>query len=59
MDEETKEEITSALIEAIWLMRWSDNKESMHAVLTTKEAELMVENIHKELDKSGYQIVKK
>ena len=52
--------IYTALINAIWIMRWTDkSKESMFAVLTTEEAEQICNNIIEELDKVGYQIVKK
>lgn len=52
-------DIDLTLLEAIWIMRWSDNKEVLYAVLTVEEAEQMCDNIIKELDKAGYKIVKK
>lgn len=60
MTEEEKDEIQDALLKAIWIMRWTDeDKQSMYAVLKVDEAMEMVEEIHKELDKAGYKIVKK
>ena len=55
-----EEEIEYALLDAVWLMRWTDEeKQSMYAVLEVEEAEQMVKDIVKELDKAGYKIVKK
>ena len=60
MTEEEKDESQDALLKAIWIMRWTDeDKQSMYAVLKVDEAMEMVEEIHKELDKAGYKIVKK
>lgn len=60
MTEEEKDEIQDALLKAIWIMRWTDeNKHGMYAVLKVDEAMEMVKDIHKELDKAGYKIVKK
>jgi len=54
-----KDEITEALLEAIWVMRWNKDKSAMTAVLTVEEAELMCDDILKELNKAGFKIVKK
>ena len=55
-----KQEIENALLEAVWLTRWTDeNKQSMYAVLESEEAIQMVKDIVKELSKAGYKIVKK
>ena len=54
-----EEEIENALMEAIWIMRWTDNNEALHSVLEVEEAEKMVQDIVKELDKAGYEITKK
>lgn len=48
-----------ALLEAIWLMRWNENRTVTYAVLTVEEAYKMCEDIIIELDKAGYKIVKK
>lgn len=57
--EDEKENIQLALLDAIWTMRWTDNKEAMYAVLTTEEAFQIVKDIYIELDKIGYEIKKK
>lgn len=59
MSKEDNQEIESALMEAIWIMRWSENGESLHSVLEVDEAEKMCEDILIELNKAGYKIVKK
>lgn len=57
--EDEKENIEIALLEAIWTMRFSENKKSMYAVLTVEEAQQIVKDIFIELDKIGYEIRKK
>ena len=57
-DNET-ENIEIALLEAIWTMRWTTNKEAMYAVLEVEEAQQIVKDIFIELDKIGYEIKKK
>lgn len=52
-------ELFLALMEAIWIMRWTDNKEALYAVLEVEEAQEMAVNILKELDKAGYILIKK
>lgn len=54
-----KEIIENALLEAVWINRWTENKEALYAVLKTEEAFQIVQNIYDELDKIGYKIVKK
>ncbi len=51
--------LTHPLLEAVWLMRWNNDKTAMKAVLTEREACQMCNNIVKELDKAGYKIVRK
>lgn len=57
--ENEQENIELALLEAIWVMRWSKNKESLYAVLEVEEAQKIVKDIFVELDKIGYEIRKK
>lgn len=57
--EDKKEDIDIALLEAIWTMRFSENKESIYAVLTVEEAQQIVKDIYIELDKIGYEIKNK
>jgi hypothetical protein len=59
MDEEIREEIEDALLNAIWIMRWTENNEAMYAPLEPMEADQIVKDIFIELDKAGYQITKK
>jgi hypothetical protein len=54
-----KEIIENALLEAIWISRWTQNNQALYAVLTSEEAFQIVKNIHDELDKIGYKITKK
>lgn len=56
---ELPEDVENSLLDAVWTMRWTENKESMYAVLEPEEAMRIVENIVKELDKIGYEIKKK
>jgi SHS2 domain-containing protein len=57
--DDNKENIELALLEAIWTMRWTENKEAMYAVLTVEEAQQIMKDIFIELDKIGYEIKKK
>ena len=57
--ENEQENIELALLEAIWISRWTSNNGALVAVLTTEEALQMVKDIHIELDKIGYEIRKK
>lgn len=54
-----KENVELALLDAIWTMRWTENKQAMYAVLTVEEAQQIVKDIFIELDKIGYEIKKK
>ncbi len=54
-----KDKIEEALLEAVWFMRWNEDETALNAVLDSKEALQIVQNIFKELDKAGYKIVKK
>ena len=53
------EELELTLLEAVWLMRWNKEKTAMTAVLTEEEATQMCKDIVDELDKAGYEIVRK
>lgn len=57
--DEEKDLIRDTLLEAVWIMRWSENKEALYAVLEPEEAMKIVDDIFIELDKIGYQIKKK
>jgi len=52
-------EIENAIMEAIWISRWNEQHTALKAVLTVKEAQEIVKEVINELDKSGYEIVKK
>ena len=54
-----KKEIESALMEAIYILRWTENKKALYAVLTIEETKKMVKDIFTELDNIGYEIRKK
>jgi hypothetical protein len=51
--------IENALLEAIWVSRWTKNKQAIYAVLETDEAFQIINDIYIELDKIGYEIRKK
>ena len=53
------EELEVTLLNAVWLMRWNEEKTVMKAVLTEEEATQMCKDIVEELDKAGYKIVPK
>ena len=57
MKEKTK--IETALLEAIWISRWTENKQALISVLTEEEAMQIVSNILTELNNIGYEIKKK
>ena len=52
------DDVETALIEAIYISRWSENGESLQAVLTPDETEQIVKNIFIELENIGYEIKK-
>lgn len=54
-----QEKISDALLEAVWTMRWTENKQALYAVLEPEEAMKIVKDIFIELDKIGYEIKKK
>ena len=54
-----QENIELALLEAVWVTRWTKNKQALIAVLEPEEAEQIVKDIFIELDKIGYEIKKK
>lgn len=54
----SEEEICNILIESLWTMRWTENKEALYAVLTSEESEHIVENILNNLTSNGYTIIK-
>ncbi len=53
-----EEELTLALLEAIWTMRWNKEKTAMSAVLTVEEANKIAEDIPTKLKEAGYRIIK-
>lgn len=53
-----KEKIENALMEAIYISRWTENEEALIAVLTPEETELVLKNIVFELKRIGYEIKK-
>jgi hypothetical protein len=53
------DEIDEVLLEAIWISRWNKDKTALTAVLTPEESIKMCKDIKQELDKAGYEIVKK
>lgn len=57
LTDEEKQEVEDVLMEATWISRWSENKQSLHAVLEPEEAMQIVKDIFDELEKSGYEIV--
>jgi len=57
--ENEQENIELALMEAVYISRWTPNGEAIYAVLTPEEAEQVVKDIFFELDKIGYEIKKK
>ena len=59
LSEDDQDKIVLALLEAIWIMRWNDTKTAMTAALTVKEANKITNDIVKELNKAGFEIVKK
>lgn len=52
------EKIENALTEAIYISRWTANKEALIAVLTPDETEQVVKNIFIELNRIGFEIKK-
>ncbi|MPQ45542.1 hypothetical protein GCQ56_00860 [Marinifilum sp. N1E240] len=48
-----------ALLEAIYIMRWNKDKTSLTAVLTPEECDKIIKSIYENIEKEGYQIVKK
>lgn len=57
--ETPQEIIETALMEAIYISRWNEDKTALCAVLTTEETEQMLSDIFSELDYIGYEIRKK
>jgi len=57
--ENERENIELALLEAIWISRWTTNGQALVAVLEVEEAQQIVKDIFFELDKIGYEIKKK
>jgi hypothetical protein len=54
-----KDIIETALLEAVWISRWSQSGQGLSAVLNEGEAHHIVDNIFVELEKIGYEIKKK
>jgi len=55
-EQEEQEKIECALLDAVWITRWTDNKQALFAILEPEEAELSVKNIFSELNNIGYEI---
>lgn len=53
------ENIELALMEAVYISRWTVSKAALYAVLTPEETQQIVKDIFIELDKIGYEIRKK
>jgi hypothetical protein len=53
------ENIEFALMEAVYISRWTASKSALYAVLTPEETQQIVKDIFIELDKIGYEIRKK
>ena len=51
--------IETALLEAVWISRWTQSGQGLVAALSDGEAHHIVDNIFEELDKIGYEIKKK
>lgn len=56
---EKNEEVANLMLEAVWIMRWNKKQTALAAVLEPEEAMKIVAEIFDELDKHGYEIVKK
>ena len=54
-----KDKISEVLLDAIWVTRWNEPAKLGLPIIDSIEAIQMIERIFKELDKSGYKIVKK
>jgi hypothetical protein len=51
--------IENALLEAIYISRWTENGQGLYAVLEADEAFQIINDIYIELNKIGYKICKK
>lgn len=56
---EEKENLECALLEAIYISHWTENKQALYAVLEPEEAEKIVKDIFIELDKNNFEITRK
>jgi hypothetical protein len=54
-----REVIETALLEAVWISRWTQSSQGLYAVLSEGEAHHIIDNIFEELNKIGYEIRKK
>lgn len=52
-------DIDKVILEAVWIMRWTENQKAMYAVLSVEEARSVVLDVQAKLDEAGYKIVKK
>lgn len=59
LSDKEKEEVENLLLEAVWVSRWTPNKQALIAVLESEEAMQIAKDIFSELEKAGYEIVKK
>lgn len=59
MHKKIEEEVEDALLEAVWVTRWTKNEQALYAVLEPEEAFKIVKDIIEGLDNIGYEIRKK
>lgn len=52
-------EAKQAILNAIWTIRWSMDKKALKYILTQAEAKQACEDILDELNKSGYEVVRR
>ena len=52
------EDLELVLLEAVWLMRWNENKTTMVAILSEEEALQMCKDIVTVLEEHGYKIIR-
>lgn len=52
-------EIEDALLEAVYVTRWNEEKTSMYPLLSVIETKQVIDDVVNELDKAGFEIIKK
>ena len=55
----TNVEIEDALLEAVFITRWNEEKSSMYPLLSIPETQQVINDVIIELDKAGFIIIKK